>query len=74
VFVVVVRADVWKILLSGYVPEYLYEHRRIDTSLPFAKLRQVSHINAAAHAADKAPDFSQRIRAALPAPPKLPSG
>jgi hypothetical protein len=58
----------WKVLLSGYVPEYLYEHRRIDTSLSFAKLRQVSHINAAAQAADKAPDFSQRIRAGLPTP------
>jgi hypothetical protein len=58
----------WKVLLSGYVPEYLYEHRRIDTSLSFAKLRQVSHINAAAEAADKAPDFSQRIRAGLPTP------
>jgi hypothetical protein len=24
----------WKILLSGYVPQYLYERRAIDTSLP----------------------------------------
>jgi Domain of unknown function (DUF4105) len=63
----------WKVLLSGYVPEYLYEHRRIDTSLPFAKLRQVSHINAAARAADRASDFPQRIRAGLPTLPKLPA-
>jgi Domain of unknown function (DUF4105) len=63
----------WKVLLSGYVPEYLYEHRRIDTSLPFEELRRRSRINAAAQAADRAPDFSQRIRAGLPTPPKLPS-
>jgi Domain of unknown function (DUF4105) len=58
----------WKILLSGYVPQYLYERRRIDTSLPFEELRSRSRINSAARAADKATDFSQRIRAGLPFP------
>jgi hypothetical protein len=63
----------WKVLLSGYVPEYIYENRRIDTSLPFDELKQRSRINAAAQAADQAPDFSQRIRAGLPVPPPNPS-
>jgi hypothetical protein len=36
-------------------------------------LRRRSHINAAALAADQAPDFSQRIRAGLPVPPPNPS-
>jgi Domain of unknown function (DUF4105) len=63
----------WKVLLSGYVPEYLYENRRIDTSLPFEELKRRSHINAAAQAADQAPDFSQRIRAGLPMPSKASS-
>ena len=63
----------WKVLLSGYVPQYLYERAAIDTSLPFEVLKQRSHINAAARAADNAPDFSQRIRVGLPAPPKLES-
>ena len=58
----------WKILLSGYVPEYLYENGRLDTSVPFEELRRRGHINALAQAADKAEDFSQRIRAALPQP------
>jgi hypothetical protein len=58
----------WKILASGYVPEYAYEAGRLDTSLPFEELRRRSHINEAAHAADAAPDFSQRIRAGLPMP------
>ena len=53
----------WKILLSGRVPEYLYEERRLDTSVPFAELRQRAHINALARSADQAADFSQRIRA-----------
>jgi Domain of unknown function (DUF4105) len=59
----------WKILLSGYAPLYAYEHGRLDTSLPFDELKRRSHINAAAQAADQAPDFSQRIRADLPWPP-----
>jgi hypothetical protein len=58
----------WKILLSGYVPQYLYERQRVDTSVPFNELRQRSLINAAAQAADRAPDFSQRIRVGLPKP------
>jgi hypothetical protein len=56
----------WKVLVTGYVPEYLYEQRRVDQSLPFAELMRRSHINAVAQAADKAPDFSRRIRVALP--------
>jgi hypothetical protein len=53
----------WKILASGYVPEYLYEAGRLDTSLPFPELQQRAHVNTRAQAADAAPDFSQRIRA-----------
>ncbi len=52
----------WKILLSGYVPEYLYELGRIDTSRPFVELEKLSHVNASAKAADQDPAFSQRIR------------
>jgi hypothetical protein len=58
----------WKILLSGYAPLYAYEQGRLDTSLPFAELKRRSHINAAAHAADQAADFSQQIRVGLPKP------
>ena len=56
----------WKILLSGHVPEYLYELGRLDTRLPFAELKRRSQINAAARAADDAADFSTRIRVGLP--------
>jgi hypothetical protein len=56
----------WKILASGYLPEYLYEKGVLLDSLPFEQLRRRSHINAAARAADKAPDFSRRIRVGLP--------
>ena len=56
----------WKILVSGYVPEYLYERGKLDTSLPFPELQRRSRVNAAAQAADQAEDFSRRIRVGLP--------
>lgn len=56
----------WKVLVSGYAAEYVYETGRLVQSLPFEELKRRSHVNAAAQAADAAPDFSQRIRADLP--------
>ena len=56
----------WKFLLSGYAAEYVYETGRLETSLPFEELRRRSRVNAAAVAADGAPDFSRRIREGLP--------
>jgi hypothetical protein len=56
-------------LLNGPVDSYLYYSGRIDTTLPFEELRRRSLISDAAQAADRAPDFSQRIRASLPTMP-----
>jgi len=56
----------WKILLSGYLPEYLYEQGRLDATVPFAELQRRAYINPLAQAADEAADFSQRIRAGGP--------
>jgi Domain of unknown function (DUF4105) len=53
-------------LLNGLIDSYLYHSGRVDTSLPFDELRRRSLINEAAQAAGDAPDFSERIRAALP--------
>jgi hypothetical protein len=62
----------WKILLSGYLPDYLYELGRLDTSRPFAELERLSLVNARAHAADRNVAFSQRIREGLPNPGVMP--
>ncbi len=56
----------WKILFSGYAPEYAYERGRLERSLPFEELKRRGHINRVAQEADKAPDFSQRIRIGVP--------
>ena len=58
----------WKVLLSGYVPDYLYDLGRLDTSRPFVELEKLSLVNSRAHGAEKDPAFSQRIREGLPMP------
>jgi len=59
----------WRVLLSGYFPDYAYDLGALDTSLPFAALKAQSLINDKAQAADRAPDFPARIRDGLPRPP-----
>jgi hypothetical protein len=55
----------WKILASGYVPEFLYEQGRLDDEgLKFTELQARALVNARAQAAGDAADFSRRIRAA----------
>jgi Domain of unknown function (DUF4105) len=53
-------------LLNGLIDSYLYHSGRVNTSLPFDELRRRSLINDAVQAADGAPDFPERIRAAVP--------
>jgi Domain of unknown function (DUF4105) len=57
-------------LLNGLIDSYLYHSGRVDTTLPFDELRRRSLINKAAESADGSPEpeFSQRIRVALPMP------
>jgi hypothetical protein len=52
--------------VNGTVDEHAYDLRAIDTSLPFAELKSLSHINDRARAADRDPNFSSRIRDGLP--------
>ena len=52
----------------GLIDRYLFHLGIIDNSLEFDELRERSHINAAAHAAGNADDFSQQIRRGLPVP------
>ena len=58
----------WKMLLSGYTAEYVYENGNLNTSLPFEELKQRSYINDKANAVGNVEDFSQRVREGLPFP------
>lgn len=52
----------WKILLSGYVPQYAYELGRLDQKVPFTELERRARVNDRARGAERDPAFSQRIR------------
>jgi hypothetical protein len=57
----------WRILANGKSDELLYERKVIATAdLPFSELKERSHINERARAADQDPDFSRRIREGVP--------
>ena len=57
----------WKILASGYVPEYLYENHRLYTEgLSFEALRKKAYANDRAKAYGIGKDFSKRIRGIIP--------
>ena len=56
----------YRILLSGYVPDYVYDHGGLDTRLPFVTIRDRSHIKGRAERTD--PDFSRKIRDGVPVP------
>jgi hypothetical protein len=53
-------------LLNGWMDRYFYSVGLIDNTLPFSELRQKSHINKAAIAAQHNPEFSMAIRESLP--------
>lgn len=56
------------VLLSGYSARYAYENGGLDHSVSFDELERRSLINDLAEPADKATDFSERIRARVGTP------
>ncbi len=62
-----------RVVLSGYFPDYAYDHKALDQSLPFAELRERAKISTRAKAADTAQSaaFSQAIRAGIPGIPDI---
>lgn len=58
-----------RILLSGYLPEYLHEQGGLDSGAPLEALRQRASVGRLAAPGDDAAAFSRRIRRhAEPAP------
>ena len=54
-------------LVNGKGDEMMYERHMLATGgLPFPELKKLSLIDDRAHAADRDPAFSQRIRERLP--------
>jgi uncharacterized protein DUF4105 len=58
----------WRLVVNGFLPGYLYDHRVVVTTMPLAELMERARINVQAKAADQSPDFSQAIRVGVPSP------
>lgn len=57
----------WKVLASGYVPEYLHEQGYLqDTQRQFGAVQRNALVNPRARLANDSPEFSRLIRAATP--------
>jgi len=52
----------WKILLSGYVPEYLYESGRLEKQLSLTEIRNQAHINPLVEEHEISALFTETIR------------
>ncbi|CAH1666753.1 MAG: DUF4105 domain-containing protein [Chelatococcus sp.] len=59
----------YRLVLSGYLPEYIHDVGGLDTNTSVAELRKRGRITERAIAADKSPDFSNAIRANVPGIP-----
>jgi hypothetical protein len=58
----------WRLVANGHLDRMLYERGRVDSSLPFAELRQRSDVTERAKACGSRLDFSRCIREGLPRP------
>ncbi|MEY4670023.1 MAG: hypothetical protein RL518_2722 [Pseudomonadota bacterium] len=59
----------WQILLSGYVPEYLYENDVLMPGMKFEDIMSASLVNERAHVVPRDDNFSRAIREGVPRPP-----
>ena len=53
----------YRMLLTGYLPNYIYDIGGLDSGIPFEILRRRSHIGGKANSID--PNFSQKIRLSI---------
>src|ERR1700746_3794047 len=58
----------WRIILTGYLPGYLYEHGAVDTRISLEELRQRAGGTSRIDAGLNEIEFSSRIREGVPAP------
>jgi hypothetical protein len=62
----------YRLLLSGYIPEYVYRVGGLDNRFSLAELRARGHITERAKKADRSESFSADIRQGIPAVSDLP--
>lgn len=57
----------WRIILTGYLPSYLYEHNVVNTRIPLQELRKRADVTGQIEAGLSEVEFSSRLRRGVPA-------
>jgi hypothetical protein len=63
----------WRLIVNGFLPDYVYARGALDSRVPLATLKERAHIDVRARAADGSPQFSQLIRINVPSPQDITS-
>jgi len=58
----------WRIILTGYLPSYLYEHGAVDTQIPLEELSQRADVTSRIDTTLSEAELSSRLREGVPAP------
>jgi hypothetical protein len=58
----------WRIILTGHLPDYLYEHGAVDTQISLEELRQKANVTGRVDGSLSELEFSSRIREGVPTP------
>jgi Domain of unknown function (DUF4105) len=58
----------WRVILTGHLPDYLYEHAAVDTRIPIEELRERADVTGRVEEGLTEVEFSSRIREGVPAP------
>ena len=58
----------WRIILTGHLPDYLYEHGAVDTRITVEELRERADVTGRVDERLSEVEFSSRIREGVPAP------
>ena len=58
----------WRIILTGHLPSYLYDHGAVDTRIPLEELRQRADVTSRVDAGLSEVEFASRLRENVPAP------
>ena len=58
----------WRIILTGHLPGYLYEHGAVDTRVPLEELRQRADVTDRVDGRLSEREFSSRVREGVPTP------
>jgi hypothetical protein len=58
----------WRIILTGHLPGYLYEHGAVDTRILLEELRQRADVTDRVDGRLSEREFSSRVREGVPAP------